>query len=80
VKADSVEKRGGGSVEFGVWILGCLIAVLGVLKAADGPRHLFWLMVWPVPVAMTCTIFFFIRQGFHFENGILVLGRKRDDR
>jgi hypothetical protein len=73
-------KRGRGSLEFGVWILGCLIAVLGVLKAAYGPQHLFWSMAWPVPVAMACTIFFFVRQGFHSENGVLVLGRRRDGR
>jgi hypothetical protein len=73
-------KRAAGSLEFGTWIFGCLIAVLGVLKAAYGPQHLFWLMVWPVPVAMAYTIFFFVRQGFHFENGVLVLGRRRDGR
>jgi hypothetical protein len=73
----NVPKRG---LEFGIWILSCLLTVLGVLKAAYGPQHLFWLMVWPVPMSMAGTIFFFVRQGFYFENGVLVLGRRRNGR
>jgi hypothetical protein len=28
------------------------------------------------PVALVSTIFIFFRQGFHFQNGVLVLGRR----
>jgi hypothetical protein len=40
-------------------------------------QPLFWLAVWPAPVALACTIFIFFRQGFHFQNGMLILGRRR---
>ena len=53
-----------------------LIDVLGLVKAGCGGHHVFWLMVWPVPVTIACTIFIFVRQGFHFKDGLLVLGRR----
>jgi hypothetical protein len=37
-----------------------------------------WLAVWPAPVVLACTIFAFFRQGFHFEDKVLVLGRQRN--
>lgn len=61
-----------------IWISSCLVAFVGVLTAAHSEEPLFWLLVWPVPVALACTIFNFIRQGFHFQNGLLVLGRRKD--
>ena len=65
-------------MEISAWIISFLITLLGVLKAGCGGHHLFWLVVWPLPVAVVCTVFIFVRRGFHFENGVLVLGRKRD--
>ena len=71
-----LEQRSPASCEYVVWALSCFIAVLGLVKAGSGERHLFWLMVWPVPVTIACTIFIFVRQGFHFKDGVLVLGRR----
>ena len=68
--------RRAASWEYVVWTLSCFIAVLGLVKAACGDHHLFWLLVWPVPVTIACTIFIFVRQGFHFKDGVLVLGRR----
>ena len=67
-------------MEIRAWIISLLIALMGVVKAAHCGQHLFWLIVWPLPVALACTAFIFVRRGFHFQNGVLVLGRKRDDR
>jgi hypothetical protein len=66
---------GAASFELIVWIAGCLVIVLGLLHAAQSEQPLLWLAVWPAPVALACTIFTFIRQGFHFEDRILVLGQ-----
>jgi hypothetical protein len=65
------------SWEYLVWTLSCFIAVLGLVKAGCSEHHLFWLIVWPVPVTIACTIFIFVRQGFHFKDGVLVLGRRK---
>ena len=69
-------QRSAASRERVIWTVSCFIAVLGLVKAGCGGHHLFWLMVWPVPVTIACTIFVFVRQGFHFEDGLLVLGRR----
>jgi hypothetical protein len=63
--------------ESGIWVASALVALLGVLTAARSEQPLFWLLVWPVPVAVACTIFILVRQGFHIEDGILVLGRRK---
>jgi hypothetical protein len=78
IRTSSVAQRGAVSVEACIWIAGCLLAILGVVKAAFSAQPLFWLAVWPAPVALVSTIFIFLRQGFHFQNGVLVLGRRRD--
>jgi cytosine/uracil/thiamine/allantoin permease len=65
-------------MEISVWIISLLISVMGVAKAAHSGQHLFWLIVWPLPVALACTAFIFVRRGFHFQNGVLVLGHKHD--
>jgi hypothetical protein len=52
------------------------MAILGVIKAAYSEQPLLWLAVWP-SVALVSTIFIFVGQGFHFRNGVLVLGRRR---
>jgi cytosine/uracil/thiamine/allantoin permease len=67
-------------MEISVWIISLLISVMGVAKAAHSGQHLFWLIVWPLPVALACTAFIFLRRGFHFQNGVLVLGHKHDGR
>ena len=63
-----------------VWIVSCLLIVLGLVQAAQSEQPLFWLAVWPAPVVLLCTILTFVRQGFHFEEGVLVLGRQRHTR
>jgi hypothetical protein len=68
---------GAASLESIIWIVSGLIAILGLIKAAHSEQPLFWLAVWPFPTALACTIFIFVRQGFHFEGGALVLGRRR---
>jgi hypothetical protein len=54
-----------------------LFALSGVLTAAHSEQPLFWLLVWPLPVAVASTIFMLVRQGFHIEDGLLVLGRRK---
>jgi hypothetical protein len=73
-----VAQRGAVSVEACIWIASYLLAILGLVKAAYSEQPLFWLAVWPAPVAVASTIFIFFRQGFHFQNGVLVLGRRLD--
>ena len=73
----SVIQRGAVGFEYCIWVGSCLVALLGVLTAAYSQEPLFWLLVWPVPVAFVWAIFNFIRQGFHFQNGLLVLGRRK---
>jgi hypothetical protein len=77
VRVGSVAERGAMNVEASIWVASCLLAILGVVKAAYSEQPLFWLAVWPTPVALACTIFIFFRQGFHFQNGMLILGCRR---
>ena len=72
-----VIRRGAVGFDTCIWAGSCLVASLGVLTAAYSQEPLFWLLVWPVPLALVCTIFNFIRQGFHFQNGLLVLGQRK---
>ena len=69
-------QSGAASLESIIWIVSCLVAILGLIKAAHSEQPVFWLAVWPFPVAVACTIFIFVRQGFHFEGAVLVLGRR----
>jgi hypothetical protein len=73
----SVAQSGAVSVEASIWIVGYVLAILGLVKAVYSEQPLLWLAVWPAPVALASTIFIFFRQGFHFRNGVLVLGRRR---
>jgi hypothetical protein len=73
-------QRSGANRECVIWTVSCLIAVLGLAKAGCDGHHVFWLMVWPVPVTIASTIFIFVRQGFHFKDGLLVLGRRASQR
>ena len=75
----SLTQSGAASLESFVWVVSCLSIVLGSIKAGQSEQPLFWLAIWPFPVALACTIFIFIRQGVHFESGLLVLGRGRVD-
>ena len=77
VRIRSLAQRGAMSVEASIWIASYLLAILGLAKAASSEQPLLWLAVWPAPVALASTIFIFFRQGFHFQNGVLVLGRRR---
>jgi hypothetical protein len=69
---------GGVSIEASIWIASYVLAVLGLVNAAYSEQPLLWLAVWPAPIVLACTIFIFFRQGFHFRNGVLVLGRRRN--
>jgi hypothetical protein len=77
VRVRSVAQRGAVSVEATILIASYLLAILGLVKAVYSEQPLLWLAVWPAPVALASTIFIFFRQGFHFRNGVLVLGRRR---
>jgi hypothetical protein len=72
-------QSGAASLESVVWVVSCLLIILGSIQAGQSGQPLFWLAIWPFPVALACTIFIFIRQGGHFESGVLVLGRGRVD-
>jgi hypothetical protein len=78
VRIRPVTQSGAASFESIVWIVSCLVAILGVVHAAHSEQPLLWLAVWPAPVGLACTIFTFFRHGFHFEDGVLVLGRQRE--
>ena len=69
---------GGVSIEASIWIASYVLTVLGLVNAAYSEQPLLWLAVWPAPIVLACTIFIFFRQGFHFRNGVLVLGRRRN--
>ena len=72
-------QSGAASLESIVWVASCLLIILGLIQAGQSQQPLLWLAIWPFPVALACTIFIFIRQAAHFENGVLVVGRGRVD-
>jgi hypothetical protein len=72
-------QSGAALAESIIWMVSCLAVILGLIKAGQSEQPLFWLAIWPFPVALACTIFIFVRQGFHFEAGVPVLGRGRVD-
>ena len=61
-----------------VWIAGCLLTILGLAKAATSEQPILWVALWPAPVVLASTVFTFLRQGFHFQDGLLVLGRRSE--
>jgi hypothetical protein len=69
---------GSVTIEASIWIATYLLAILGVVKAAYSEQPLLWLAVWPAPIVLVSTIFIFFREGFHFRNGVLFLGRRRN--
>ncbi|HEY4783906.1 MAG TPA: hypothetical protein VIH54_18945 [Chthoniobacterales bacterium] len=68
---------GSVSIEASIWIASYLVAILGLVKAAYSEQPLLWLAIWPAPIVLVSTIFIFFREGFHFRNGVLFLGRRR---
>jgi hypothetical protein len=76
-KVRAVAQRVGANLAGGICCFSCLVVFAGVLMAAQWPRHLFWLAVWPIPAALASTVFVFVQQGFYFDNGVLVLGHRR---
>ena len=71
-------QSGAASFKSIVWMVSGLVAILGLVKAAHSEQPLLWLAAWPIPVTLACTIFIFVREGFHFRNGVLVFGRRRN--
>ena len=70
-------RRGKVGLEAAIWTASYVLAVLGLVNAAYSEQPLLWLAIWPAPIVLASTIFIFFRQGFHFRNGLLVLGRRR---
>jgi hypothetical protein len=66
---------GGVSIDASTWIVSCVLAIVGLIKAVCSEEPLLWIAIWPAPVVLASTIFIFLRQGFHFRKGMLVLGR-----
>jgi hypothetical protein len=64
-------------IEAVVWIASCLLTFLGLAKAAASEQPVLWVALWPAPVVLASTVFTFLRQGFHFQDGMLVLGRRQ---
>jgi hypothetical protein len=71
-------RAGRVGVEAAIWIICCVLAIVGVVKAAYSEEPLLWLAVWPAPIVIACTGFIFFSQGFHFQDGVLILGRRCD--
>jgi len=65
-----------GAMSVGIWIGSGVLAILGVVQAVHSAQPFLWLAIWPAPVTLLSTIFIFLSQGFHFRNGVLVLGRR----
>jgi hypothetical protein len=65
-----------GALSVGIWIGSGVLAILGLVQAVHSAQPFLWLAIWPTPVTLFSTIFIFLSQGFHFRNGVLVLGRR----
>jgi hypothetical protein len=76
----SVAQSGAINTELGLWIGSGVLAILGLVKAVHSAQPFLWLAIWPAPVTLLSTIFIFLSQGFHFRNGVLVLGRRSPKR
>ncbi len=64
------------ATEASIRLVSFALIILGVVKAAFSEHPLFWLAIWPAPIVLISTITVFLRQGFHYQNGVLVLGRR----
>jgi hypothetical protein len=69
-------QQSGIRVDAVVSIASCVLTVLGLAKAAASEQPILWVALWPAPVVLASTVFTFLRQGFHFQDGVLVLGRR----
>ena len=76
----SLAQSGAMNVEVGIWIGSGVLAILGLLQAVHSAQPILWLVIWPAPITLLSTIFIFLSQGFHFRNGVLVLGRRTPDK
>ena len=72
-----IDQRTFVRVESVIWIACCLLTILGLAKAAASEQPFLWVALWPAPVVIASTIFTFLRHGFHFHDGVLVLGRRQ---
>ena len=70
-------QRSGIRVDAVVWTASCLLTILGLAKAAASEQPVLWVALWPAPVVLASTVFTFLRQGFHFQDGMLTLGRRQ---
>jgi hypothetical protein len=74
---ESALRRSRVRVDAVIWIASCLLTILGLAKAATSEQPVLWMGLWPAPVVVASTVFTFLRQGFHFQDGVLVLGRRQ---
>jgi hypothetical protein len=63
------------AAEASIWIVSLALVILGVTKAAYSSESMIWLATWPAPLVVIWTITAFLRQGCHYRDGLLVLGR-----
>jgi hypothetical protein len=63
--------------EASLWVVSFILVIFGVAKAAYSSESMIWLTIWPAPLVLISTITAFLRQGFHYRDGVLVLGRHR---
>jgi len=61
--------------EASIWAVSFALVILGLAKAAYSSESMVWLTIWPAPLVLISTISAFLRQGCHYRNGVLVLGR-----
>jgi hypothetical protein len=62
--------------EASIWIISLTLVILGMAKAAYSSESMVWLTIWPAPLVLISTITTFLRQGCHYRDGVLVLGRR----
>ena len=67
------DNRNGLSV---LWLLILLLALLGAIVAAVSKTPVIWMLVWPAPLVVIFTTARFVREGYHKQDGVLVLGRR----
>jgi hypothetical protein len=61
--------------EASIWAVSFALVILGLAKATYSSESMVWLTIWPAPLVLISTISAFLRQGCHYRNGVLVLGR-----
>jgi uncharacterized protein (DUF983 family) len=64
------------ATEASIRVVSFALVFLGVVKAAYSEHPLFWLAIWPTPIVLISTLTVFLRQGFLYHHGVLVLGRR----